>query len=81
MAAMSEKSMRARFAELRKERDAIEAKTQPLKDERAAIRAEAEKKERALAGKIKAAEKGLPEIDREMAMISRALKGRTGKAE
>lgn len=69
--------MRARFAELTKERAKIEAKTGPLRDEQAKIRAEARAAEEKLIGKIHSAEEGLPEIDAELAMISRALKGQT----
>jgi hypothetical protein len=70
-------AMRARFAELVKQRDAIHAKTDPLQAQRAKIRSEATKAEADLADKIKAAQSGLAEINDEIAMISRALKGKT----
>lgn len=69
--------MRARFAELKARRDAISAKVDPLHEERAKIRKESSEAEARLAGKIKAASSDLAEIDEEMAMLSRALKGRT----
>lgn len=73
--------MRARFAELNKERGKIEAKTGPLRDEQAKVRAEARAAEGKLVAKIRAAENGLPEIDQEMGMIARALKNWVGRAE
>ena len=70
--------MRARFADLAKQREAIIAKTDPLHAQRAKVRREATEAEAKIADKIKAESEGLTAIDEEMAMISRALKGKTG---
>lgn len=70
--------MRARFHELQDKRSTILAKSGPLRDERDAFSNDARAKEQALNAKIHKAEEGLADIDRESAMISRALSGQTG---
>lgn len=72
------KELRARFADLSKQREAIVAKVDPLHAERAKVRRDATEAEARIAAKIKAESVGLPAIDEELAMISRALKGKTG---
>lgn len=70
--------LRARFADLSKQRQAIVAKVDPLHGQRAKIRRDATEAEAKIAEKIKAESVSLPAIDEELAMISRALKGKTG---
>jgi uncharacterized coiled-coil DUF342 family protein len=74
-------AMRARFAELQAQAEAIRAKSGPLREKRDALVNEAGEKERALNEKIAEAEAGLFEIDNEIALISRALGGKTGEPE
>lgn len=70
--------LRSRFADLSEQRKAIVAKVDPLHSQRAKIRRDATEAEAKIAEKIKAESVSLPTIDEEMAMISRALKGKTG---
>lgn len=84
---MSDKSqfrpenMRNRFHELGKKREAILAKTTPLRAQRDKIVQDADVKAKALADQFKKLEKdgGLFDIDMERAIIARALGGKTGK--
>lgn len=84
---MSDKSpfqpenMRKRFHELGKKREAILAKTMPLRAQRDKIVQDADVKAKALADQFKKLEKdgALFDIDMERAMIARALGGKTGK--
>ena len=72
--------MRARFAELREQIAAIEAVSTPLRAQRDAIHAEAQaiaEAARPLDLQILTAEAGLYEAKNEMALLSRALGGRT----
>lgn len=73
--------MRARFAELTKKREAIVAKATPLRTARDKHANKAAAKERQLNDGIHRAEAGLVEIQTEMAMIARALGGKTGEPE
>lgn len=72
--------MSKRFHELGKKREAILARTTPLRAQRDKILQEADAKAKALAEqflKIEADE-GLFDLDRERAVLARALGGRTG---
>lgn len=71
------KNMRARFASLRKERDKIEKALKPLQDQKTKVRTEAAAAEKALSDKIIKARAPLVDIDTEMAMLNRLLKGKT----
>jgi predicted nucleic acid-binding Zn-ribbon protein len=74
-----QKKLRARFAELTKKHDAIRAKSTPLRDSYDKTVQANRAREDDLAAKVKAAEKGLYEIEMERAMIARALGGRTAE--
>lgn len=71
-------SQRARFHELRAQREKIVAKSEPLRAKRDKFASEARDKELEMNQDIKEAEAGLAEIDQEMAFISKGLGGRTG---
>ena len=78
---MTQDEMRARFHALGKERDAILAKSAPLKAERDKVLIErdaAQAKLRDVNGRIKEAETGLFDIDMERGAMARALNGKTG---
>jgi uncharacterized coiled-coil DUF342 family protein len=73
--------MRARFHELGKKRETIRGKADPIREKRDKL---AQKHEREIAkanAEVRAAEKGLFEIDTERAMLARALKGQMGEPE
>jgi uncharacterized protein (DUF3084 family) len=73
--------MRARFHALGKKREAIRAKADPIREKRDKL---AQKHEREIAkanAEVKAAEKGLFDIEQERAMLARALKGQMGEPE
>lgn len=72
--------LRARFAELRDERDAIEKKNAPLREQLRELRQQNATAEAALRDKIKATSADLVSIDQELASISRGLMGKTGAA-
>jgi uncharacterized coiled-coil DUF342 family protein len=76
----SPENMRKRFHELGRKREAILAKTTPLREERDKIVQEADAKAKALAAQFKQIEKdgGLFDIDMERGMLARALNGKTG---
>jgi hypothetical protein len=71
-------ALRARFAALTEQREAVTAASEPLRARRDAIAAQATADLAALDVEIRAAEAGLFELDQERAMIARALGGRTG---
>lgn len=73
-------SLRARFHVLRPMRDAIRAQSAPLRQERDAIEAEARAKIAPIDARIKELEAPLEAIKQEMAIIVRALDGKTGPA-
>ena len=73
-------TMRKRFHELNTKREAILAVSAPLRAKRDEAVAAYESVARPLEAQIKQAEAGLFEIDQERAMISRALRGKTGAA-
>lgn len=73
-------TMRRRFHELAQKRDAITAKSGPLRVQRDALIAAHEAQVRPLEAQIKAAEAGLYDISREIGIIARALNGKTGAA-
>ena len=73
--------MRTRFADLSKQRAAIIAKVAPVAEQRRKARAAHEAAEAKINDKLTELRADLPAIDQEMAMISRALKGKTGVAE
>lgn len=68
---------RARFAELQGEIAAIEAKSAPLRVKRDVHVQKARKVEDDMNADIRKAEKGLYEMKQELAMLSRALGGKT----
>ena len=86
---MSDKSpflpenMRKRFHELGRMRQAILAKTMPLRAQHDKIVQEAEAKSKALSKQFRSieAEGKLFDIDMERATLARALGGKTGKPE
>lgn len=73
-------NMRKRFHELRRKREAILARTMPLREQRDKILQEADKVAKALADQYKQIEKDedLFGIDTERGMLARALGGKTG---
>lgn len=71
------KKMRARFAALRKERDKIEKTLKPMQDQMTKLRTDAAVAEKALADKIIKTRAPLVDIDTEMSMLNRLLKGKT----
>lgn len=76
----TEDLIRARFHELRAEIDTIEAASAPLRNERDAVLAQAAQIEASatpLTAKIRVAEAGLYEKKNELALLSRALDGKT----
>lgn len=76
---MKPEEMRARFHELTRAKEAIEAKARPLRAERERLMREHEAKVKALEAQYKTIEATLPEIDTERAALARALKGKTGE--
>lgn len=75
-------NMRKRFHELGRKREAILAKTMPLRAARDRIVQKAEAEAKALAEQFKKIEtdEGLFDIDTERGALARALGGKTGKA-
>jgi hypothetical protein len=74
-------AMRARFHELKAQREAIKAVSDPIRAERDAHVQAARAKEDELTAALKAAEEGLFDLDMEMAALARALNGKTGSPE
>lgn len=79
----SPQAMRGRFHALRREIEAIEAKTAPLRDKRDALQADLDKigdKMKDLAAEIRAVEdkEDLHGKKQELSMLVRALGGKTG---
>ena len=72
-------NMRARFHELGRQRDAILAKSAPLRQRRDRLVAEMESAVSALNVEVKEAETGLFDIDSERGALARALGGKTGE--
>lgn len=70
---LSPETLNKRFAELSKKRDAILAKSTPVRETRDALVAKHNEKREAHDEELMKAEKGLYEIDQERAMIARAL--------
>lgn len=77
----SREEMQARFWELKPKRDAQQAKAAPLREARDKLAAKHRKEDEAAIAKIRAAEKGLAEIEQEMAMLVRAVGGAMGDPE
>jgi uncharacterized coiled-coil DUF342 family protein len=75
------KAMRDRFAELGKQRDAILAKSTPLREKRDAHVNQARETEAKMNTAIKKVEVDLFDIDQERGMLVRALGGKTGEPE
>lgn len=76
----TEDMLRTRFKAACAERDAILAKSMPLREKRDGVLRKAheiEKKADAVAAEIREAEAGLFDLNNEIATISRALKGQT----
>ena len=74
------KKLRARFAKLTKDHDAIEKRAAPLRKAYDVLCQENRKAEDAAADKIKRTTEGLFDIEQERAAIARALGGKTGEA-
>lgn len=72
-------NLRARFAELGEQRDAMLVASGPLREQRDAIAQTAQAQIVGLDSQIRAAEDGLFDIDQERALIARALGGKTGE--
>jgi uncharacterized coiled-coil DUF342 family protein len=70
--------MRARFHELRAARDAVRAKSGPLRAKRDEIEAKARQQCETIDAEIREIEASLPDVKTEMAVIARALDGKTG---
>ena len=71
-------TMRKRFKELEAEREAILAKSAPLRAKRDQAVALYESVVKPIEAQIREADAGLFEIDNERGMIARALTGKTG---
>lgn len=72
-------AMRARFHELSDQRDAILARSGPLRAKRDQLVNDLQEKVKDLNAQIKAAEKNLGDIENERGALVRALKGKTGE--
>ena len=77
--AFDKKTLRARFAELQAQRATITETSAPLRKQRDDIVNKARDAEQAARKKVATAEAGLFDIDQELAMISRALRGQTAE--
>jgi hypothetical protein len=75
---LSPEALRARFADLCDQRQAKLDASGPLRDQRDTLIRTSSVQVAALDAQIATAEDGLGDIAQEMAMISRALGGRTG---
>lgn len=73
--------MEARFWELSKRRDDKRAKADPIRAKRDKLSEKHAKEMAAANAEVRAAEKGLYDIEQEIAMIGRALGGRVGVPE
>lgn len=78
---LNPESLRARFAELGEQREAMLAASGPLRDRRDTLAREAQEQIAALDSQIRTAEEGLFQIDQDRGMIARALGGKTGEPE
>lgn len=74
---LTKDGLRARFAELTEQRQAILDVSEPLRRDRDALVAAHQAAEQAANAAITKAETGLYDIDQERAMIVRALNGKT----
>lgn len=82
MTRITAQALRARFREAIAERDAIQAASEPLRNQRAALReqmAPLEEHDRRLVEQIKHTEAGLFDLQNEIGMIVRALGGNTAE--
>lgn len=79
--AYSPEAMRARFAELVVQRDAIRAVVDPLREARDAHVQAARATEDEMNEEIRTASEGLYEIDQEIGVLTRALNGKTAEPE
>lgn len=70
--------LRARFAEIKVQVEAIESASAPLREKRDRHVQKAREAEDKMNAEIKAAEAGLFDLKQEMGMIVRALNGKTG---
>ncbi len=73
--------MKARFWELKKVRDAQRAKADPIRADYDKLVAKQRKEIDAQIAKVRTAEKGLADMDMEMAALVRAVGGRMGDPE
>lgn len=78
---LNPENLRARFAELGDQREAMLAASSPLRDRRDTVAREAQEQIAVLDSRIRAAEEGLFQIDQERGLIARALGGKTGEPE
>lgn len=78
---LSNEELQTMFKDLGEDREAIVKKSAPLRKEYDELRVKNDKAERELAVKIKAAEKGLVEIDNKRGRLARMLGGVTSPPE
>ncbi|WP_267396542.1 MULTISPECIES: hypothetical protein [unclassified Sphingomonas] len=78
---LTPENLRARFAELGEQRDAMLVASGPLREQRDEIAREAQARIAGLDTEIRAAELGMFDLDQERALIARALGGKTGSAD
>lgn len=78
---LTPENLRARFAELGEQRDAMLVASGPLREQRDEIAREAQAQIADLDTEIRAAELGMFDLDQERALIARALGGKTGSAD
>lgn len=71
----SQDELKNRFWELKPKRDALRAKADPVRAERDKLVAKHRKEEDAANAKVRAAEKGLAEMDLELAQLTRFVAG------
>lgn len=76
---LSPENLRARFAMLGEQREAMLAASSPLREQRDTIARTLQAQIADLDVQIRAAEDGLFDVDQERALIARALGGKTGE--
>jgi hypothetical protein len=74
-------TMKKRFWELKDQRDKLRAKADPIRAERDELSVKHAKEIAKANAKVAVAEKGLYDIEQEMAMLVRAIGGRMGEPE
>ncbi|WP_267396194.1 MULTISPECIES: hypothetical protein [unclassified Sphingomonas] len=78
---LTPENLRARFAELGEQRDAMLVASGPLREQRDEIARDSQTRIAELDTQIRAAELGMFDLDQERALIARALGGKTGGAD